>query len=271
MKEPVKIGHFFYGTALIVYGVQQFIYSNFRNVQFPAWQSYLPLLSIWAYLTGIGLVLAGVSIIIGKRGKEAALLVGGIFLFLFLFVHIPFELFGEVNSSLHLALWLDALKELALSGGAFVMAGSFQESSEQARIVAPLRFLEKLTPLGSTLFSIPMISFGIMHFLYADFVGTLVPTWWPDHLFWTYVTGVALIAAGTAIILKIRQGIIGLLFSIMLLFWVISLHIPRAIDEPFAARGNEVSSAFDALAFCGITWVIALRTLRRDLKEIFTK
>src|SRR6185312_15792659 len=96
-----KIGHSFYGIAIVAYGIQQFIYGNFRSVQLPAWQTHLPLLSAWAWLTGVGLIAGGVAIILNRKAKVASLLLGGGFLFTFIFVHVPYECWGEVNSSLH--------------------------------------------------------------------------------------------------------------------------------------------------------------------------
>lgn len=266
MNISLQIGRTFYGVAIVVYGIQQIFYGNFRSVQFPAWQSHIPWLVMWAMVTGIGLVAAGFAIILNKKGRAVSLYLGGIFLFLFLFVHVPFEIFGEVNSSAHLALWTNALKGLALSGGAFVMAASFTgDISERSAVV---RFLERFIPFGGIFFSFTMISFGIMHFMYGEFVSNLVPDWVPDHLFWTYFSAVTLIGSGVSIILKIRTGAIAMLMSIMLLLWVILLHVPRAIANPFNERGNELSSAFDALAFCGIAFVISLRNFRSDLNEI---
>lgn len=271
MKESILIGRLFYGLAMIVYGIQQVVYADFRNVQLPAWQSHIPILSLWSYMTGIGLVIAGAGIILEKKGRELSLALGGTFLFLFVFVHIPFEFFGEVHSSTHLALWLDALKELALSGGAFVIAGSFSTDREDSRQQAtPLKILEKMIPLGRLFFSIPMLCFGIMHFLYTDHVATLMPVWFPDPIFWTYLSGVALISAGLAIVLKIRLGIISMLLCIMIFLWFVLLHVPRALADPFISRGNELSSAFDALAFSGTALVIALRNFKSDFNELLT-
>lgn len=266
MNIFLQTGRTFYGFAMIVYGIQQVFYGNFRSVQFPAWQSHIPWLFMWAIVTGIGLAAAGLAIMVNKRGRKVSLYLGGIFLFLFVFVHIPFELFGEVNSSSHLALWTNALKGLALSGGAFVIAGSFHSHNSEKS--APVRFLERFIPFGGIFFSITMISFGIMHFMYGEFVSDLVPQWIPDHLFWTYFSAVALIGSGISIILKVRTGATAMLMSVMLLFWVIFLHLPRALENPFEQRGNEVSSVFDALAFCGIAFVISLRNFRSDLNEI---
>ena len=266
MKAFAKIGRAFYSIALIVYGIQQFIYGDFRQVQLPAWQSHLPLLPVLAYLTGAALIFVGGAALAGK-GRIPLLITGGIFLFLFLFVHIPFEIFGEENSSTHLGLWVSALKELALAGGAFIMASSYTET-EQTTSGALIRFLERIIPFGGVFFSITIISFGITHFMYADFVATLVPAWMPDHLFWTYFAAVTLIASGICIILKVRQGAVALLLALMLFIWVFTVHLPLAIKNQSVMRGNDLSSMFDALAFCGTALIISVRTLYIDLWEL---
>src|SRR4051812_9525369 len=97
-----------------------------------------------------------------------------------------------------------------------------------------------------------MIEFGYGHLLYTESVSTLVPVWVPGHIFWTYFAAGALIGSGVAIILKIKIELVSLLLSIMLFLWVILLHIPRAIADPYTANGNEITSVFEALAFSGI-------------------
>ena len=102
-----------------------------------------------------------------------------------------------------------------------------------------------------------IISFGIDHFLFAQEASTRVPSWIPGHLFWIYFGGVALIGSGIAIILKIKIELIAGLLGTMILSWFIILHIPRVIASPFADMGGEVTSAFIALAYSGIAFVIA--------------
>jgi uncharacterized membrane protein YphA (DoxX/SURF4 family) len=149
-------------------------------------------------------------------------------------------------------------KELALSGGAFVMAGSFSETSANVqKRPAFVKLLEKLIPFGGIFFSITMISFGIDHFLYTKHVVPLVPAWIPYPVFWTYFAAVALIGSGIAIVLKIKLDIIATLLGTMIFIWFIILHIPRAIAQPVADKGEEVASAFSALAFSGIALVVA--------------
>jgi uncharacterized membrane protein YphA (DoxX/SURF4 family) len=102
-----------------------------------------------------------------------------------------------------------------------------------------------------------MISFGLSHFYYTGTVADLVPGWIPAHLFWTYFAAIALIGSGIAIIIRFRVFLISNLLGLMIFIWFIILHIPRALVAPLANNGNEVTSAFSALAFSGIALVIA--------------
>lgn len=102
-----------------------------------------------------------------------------------------------------------------------------------------------------------MIVFGIEHFVYTPFVDTLIPDWIPWHRFWTYFGGVALIAAGAAIILKTRARLAANLLGLMIFCWFVLLHLPRGIASTAADNGNEWTSVFEALAFSGIAFVLA--------------
>ena len=102
-----------------------------------------------------------------------------------------------------------------------------------------------------------MISFGILHFLYAKDVSDYVPSWVPNRLFWTYLAGTGLLVSGLAIILKIKPRLAATLLGAMIFIWFIILHIPRVIVSPVAYMGSEVTSALIALAYCGIAFVIA--------------
>jgi len=223
----------------------------------PPLHSWIPGLRFWAYLGGAALIAVGAAIIFKTTARAAALVLGGILLALFCFYYIPYELIIDPNSK-YLGQWGDAEKELALSGGALLIGGSFPEGVVKFQKKNLLiRFLEKLIPYGGIFFSITMISFGIDHFLYTKNVATLVPSWIPHPVFWTLFAAVALIGSGIAIIVKIKLKLIATLLGTMIFLWFIVLHIPRAIALPFNNMGEEVTSAFSALAFSGIAFVIA--------------
>jgi uncharacterized membrane protein YphA (DoxX/SURF4 family) len=257
MEKLIKAGRIFYGVMITCLGAQQLFYADFRPVIFPPWSAAMPGLAFFAYLASAVLILAGLAIIFGKMAKEVSLYLGGLFLLLLFLAQVPFELIADPYSN-HLGVWSNALKELVLAGGAFAVTGSFpvDEVAGDKKLLL-IKLLEKLIPFGGVFLSVTMILFGIDHFLYADFVSKLVPMWIPGQLFWTYFAGVALIGSGIGIILKIKLKLVATLLGVMIFLWLIMLHIPRAIADPYGDKGNEVTSVFEALGFSGIAFVIA--------------
>ena len=259
METLTRAGRAFYGLGIAGIGIQQFIYADFRPVLLPQWPSWIPWLALWAYLAGAALIVTGAIIILSKNARKTSVVLGIAFLLFFFLFQVTYQLFIS-PFSFHFGLWTNPLKELAFSGGAFLIAGSYP----QQRLYTNKSFFETIAgliiPYGRIFFSITMIIFGIDHFLYTEFVATLVPEWIPWHVFWTYFAALALIGAGLAIILKFKLKLVGTLLGIMLFIWFVILHIPRAITDPYIDKGNEVTSVFEALAYSGIGFLIANMT-----------
>ena len=248
MKNLLLSGRCFFGIGIAGIGFQQFIYSDFRPVLLPYWSPSIPGLTALAYITGMALVLAGAIICISKKARIVSLVLGIFFFLLFLCFHVYYQIFLSPYS-FHLGLWTDPLKELALSGGAFIIAVSYPEEKSPAGS-------KLLLILGRVFFSVMLIAFGIDHFLYTEFVAKLVPGWIPGSIFWTYFAAVALIGSGVCILLKIMIRPVSILLGVMIFLWFVVLHIPRAIADPHIGKGNEITSVFEALAFSGIAFVI---------------
>ncbi|MVM33304.1 hypothetical protein GO755_24910 [Spirosoma sp. HMF4905] len=253
MKQLVRIGRAFYAIALFVYGCQQIYFGTFRDVFFSVYQNHLPFLNVFAWLFGLYLIVTSTLLVVSGAGKKAALLLGAVWLSLLLGTHMTYELISEPNKLYHLGLWTAPLKELALAGGAFVVAYSFE-----IPLTGKLMALEKIMPYGNLFFLYTITSFGISHIIYAEFLANTVPDWMANHLFWVNVTGIALTASGIAIILGIRVRIIALLLSLMIFLWFWLVHVPGALSNPVANRGNLLASAFDALAYSGVALLIGL-------------
>ena len=96
---------------------------------------------------------------------------------------------------------------------------------------------------------------GVQHFVYARFVAELVPSWIPPQLFWTYLTGVALIAGGAGMLLPRTARLAGAMSALMIFLWVLLLHIPRTIMLP--EHAFETAGAFEALALSGVALIVA--------------
>jgi uncharacterized membrane protein len=258
MEKLGSMGRIFYGLAIASTGVQQFFFKDFFQILFPPLPFQVPGLIYLAWLVAAFLIIAGLAIALFIRVKFFAYALACIFLFFFICCYIPFELFISPYNPIHLGLWINPLKEFAYAGGALAIACKIpDDTGNPGRKTKFIGFLDKLAPYGRIMFSITMTSFGLSHFYYTQTVQDMVPRWIPLHLFWTYFAGIALMGAGIAIILKFHIRLIGNLLGIMIFLWFICLHIPGALSSPLSDNGNEVTSAFSALAFSGIAFVIA--------------
>ena len=257
MEILAKIGRWFYGISLVGLAGQQFYYGSFHPVFVPPFPSQIPAQVVLVYLFSLFLIGAAVALVLVKKVRTTMLFLGGLLLTLFFFCHIPYELLCDPGAN-QIGNWNKALKDLSISGSAFILAGCFPDGlvgGQKDR--AFLRPLEALIPFGSFFYSIMLVIFGIEHFLYADGVQNLVPDWIPGHLFWTYFAAVALIGAGLAIIFRFKVKLIGILTGTMIFIWFLILHIPRAAVAPVTDKGNELSSVFESLGCSGIAFVIA--------------
>lgn len=108
---------------------------------------------------------------------------------------------------------------------------------------------QKLLVLGPLFFAAPMAVFASQHFTDSKSVSTIVPSWMPAHLFWTYFVGAALIAAALAIALKKQARLAATLLAVMLILFVLLLHIPNILAHPKNVLTWAV--AFRDLAFSG--------------------
>ncbi len=256
MKILSKTGRIFYGSAIAATGIQQLFFKDFFRILFPPLPYRIPGLIYLLWLVSILLFVTGTAICLNIQTKKFAYILGSVFLFLFIFSNVPYELFISPYSPIHLGVWIQPLKELAYAGGAFTIAS--QANTNTIKPKSPfIKILEKIAPFGRVMFSITMISFGVSHFYYTDTVENMVPAWIPLHRFWTYFAAIALIGSGISIVFMFRIKTFGNLLGIMIFIWFIIIHIPDAVANPVTNNGNEVTSMFSALAFSGIAFVIA--------------
>jgi uncharacterized membrane protein len=110
-----------------------------------------------------------------------------------------------------------------------------------------------------------MVIFGIQHFMYAQFLATLVMKWLPGHLLWIYFTGAFIVAAGLAITTTVQARIAGIMLGVMFLLWVLLLHAPRVLAN--LHNQDELTSLFVALGFSGSAFIFSRRLFRDVSRE----
>ena len=243
------LGRVFYAVGMAAIGVQHFVNADFVAVILPSYPEGIPGHVFLTCACGAGLALSGAAMALGGKARPAAILLGSALLAAIVLRDIPVQLAGNFRS---LGAWTNVFKALTLSGGAFVVAGTAPRANGSSLD----RFFVAFGCLG---IAVTVAVFGIDHFIYVEFVASLVPFWIPGHVFWTYFCGAALIAAGAGMLLRIQARLAAGLLGSIIFVWLLVLHIPRAIADPTGAHGNEWTSVFEALAFSGIAFILSRR------------
>lgn len=89
-----KTGSIFYGIAIAVMGFLTIYYNDFPYMLLPAGHPRQPWLIV---VSGIILILVGVSLVSGKKAKQVSLVFGSLLLAIFCFYYIPYELLVSKN------------------------------------------------------------------------------------------------------------------------------------------------------------------------------
>lgn len=247
MKHLLAIGRLFFGICIMGIGVTHFIFPGIRPIILPH-SSQVP--SVIGYLTGIVLILSGMLVSLGKRFGAISLLMGVVFLALFLFGHLPaFLSAGPSNSD----LWISLNKILALAGG-FLLIAAIDEPESENKI---LNSLLKFAPIGMYLYAMMLYNFSVAHIARMDSLSSLVPKYIPFPKFWTFMGGIALMGSAISIFTRYKTKQIMLLLSVVLFTWLLSLHLYYAIRFPKWKEGENFTGVITCLAFCGIALIIS--------------
>lgn len=108
MNTVLKFGRYLFAIPMAVFGIFHFLNASAMAGMVP-----LPGGEFWVYLTGLGFLLAAISIVIQKHDKLACLLLGIMLLIFALSIHLGPAIDGDQNSMTQF------LKDVALAGGAF--------------------------------------------------------------------------------------------------------------------------------------------------------
>ena len=262
VTKPLVIatGRAFFAIGLIGIGCQHFFFHQFIPDFVPPWPAWIHGSQFYVYLVGAIFVASGAAILFGFKARAASTLLAGLFLASVVLLHIPANILARTTS---LVLWSAAFETFTFAGCALVVAGALPETSVRRSSTSLIRASESLIPLGAYPLAIMVIVFGVDHFLYLRSVASLIPKWIPGPVYCTCFAGVALIAAGVAIIVRVKARLAATLLGVMLFIWVLILHIPRAIADPYSGIGSEWTSVFQALAWSGIAFILG-ETLGAD-------
>jgi len=131
----VTLSRFFLGIPAIVFGVEHFLHPTFEpgvplEKITPSW---IPGPLFLAYLTGAGLIACGACIVVNKKARLAAIVLGIVILLLVVFLYIPITVANpsDIDSGLN-----SLVDTLALSGTALVLADAIRERTMRVAAVS---------------------------------------------------------------------------------------------------------------------------------------
>jgi uncharacterized membrane protein len=127
--------------------------------------------------------------------------------------------------------------------------------------------MDRFLKLGRFLLALPMLIYPVFHFLYGPGVAMIVPPWIPWRLFWTYFTGVTIIAAGFSILFKRHAHVPAILLGIEIFLFVMLIHVFLIFHKPGDAWAEhllvnedipgELNNCFKDLGLSGAVFIFA--------------
>lgn len=116
MKNISAIGRILFGLPFVLFGINHFIMKEYYLGMLT---SFIPLGAYTIIITGILLIVAGISIMTQKYVRQSAVLLA-VLLFIFIVtIHIPHLINGNDRTVSLIAL----LKDISLMGGSILIAG----------------------------------------------------------------------------------------------------------------------------------------------------
>jgi uncharacterized membrane protein YphA (DoxX/SURF4 family) len=243
-------GRIFYGIGIAGIGGMHFFYKGIRPIIAPFPPEATANISILVYIMALYIVVSGLLIAVGRYVKPTALILAMFFLICLVLGHVPGRL---QNHPENIGFWTDAIKMLALSGGAFIAALAYPEEGQSVVFDK----LGEMAPLGIWFYAFMLCIFGIEHLLAAVPISKSVPKYIPWPVFWTYMAGVALVGTGLSFLIKFKVRQIGLLMASVLFLWLVMFHLYYAVRFPLFRDGDNIIGSFECLAFCGTVLLIS--------------
>jgi len=260
MRSIYKLGSIFFAVSIASFGVQNILWARHGDPVLPM-IPWLPGMPFLAYLTGIAFLAAGICMAFHVRAREAAVLLGILFLVFEIFLQIP----RAIEQPLDIGLRTLVFEDFTLCASALMLAGILATDNRDSGIWKDAK--TGLIQAGRFLFAASAIVFGISHFLIPKFIASLIPAWIPGSgLFWAYLTGIAFVAAGLSFATQWLSRWAGAMLGVMFLLWFLVLHLPRVMSYPRSHDPDEWSSAFIALGICGGAWIAATALSEKNLR-----
>jgi uncharacterized membrane protein len=252
-----RLGSISFALAISALGILHLLTSNFQNTRPDAEATMV--YAFLEFLFWAGLIVLSIGILLGNRPHVPAKVMGSL-MFIWIFIrHIPVLISDLTNP----AEWNFTCMALAICAGAFIVAGSSRGLLHtEGKFSGSIRCLP-LVQMGQILLGAALLILGFQHLYYAEFISSMIPFWIPLKIYCTWITGIALMLAGTSFLFNVKISPASFALSLMVLSWIIMLHLPRIISRP----GDLYEWIFGFQAMAIATGALTLFGMQRKLEK----
>ena len=112
-----KLARIIFALPFAIFGIFHFMNGNEMAALIAAW----PMAAIFVYISGAGLILGSIAIMLDKMARLASLLLAALLLLIIIFVHMPGM--GSEDPMVMQMSMTSVLKDFSMMGGALIVAG----------------------------------------------------------------------------------------------------------------------------------------------------
>jgi uncharacterized membrane protein len=187
---------------------------------------------------------------VDKYSTVAATLLGLMILSFVLLIHLP-KVAASPGDRIALAV---LLRDLSFSAGALAIGIAHGRKPGTA-------LTHKMTVALRLAVAIPILFFGIQHFLHPQYVPVVplnqtMPSWVPAPVLVSYTTGIALIALGLAVLVNWKSRVAAAWLGVFVFVMVVLVYLPMVVAKP-SDIGNGLNYLADTLAVSGTALLLA--------------
>ncbi|MEO8884861.1 MAG: hypothetical protein ABI367_02290 [Mucilaginibacter sp.] len=206
-KTCLTIGFLLFAITWIGTGTQHLIYIEFVTNLVP---KFMPARAFWVWVTGLGMLLAGISFLIRFKTSLAAIMLSIMMGFFIVLIHF-FKLRGSYGSW---TVWYRFIQDVSITGACLLITEK------------PL-----LVKTGRWFYALPVLLMGMAHFYYPEMVTARIPVYFPAKTFFNYVVGVLIMAMAGAVFLKYYTKQAALALAILLLAFALFYSGPPLVKN----------------------------------------
>ena len=239
-----------FAVALAIFGAEHFALIEALANMVP---SFVPWHLFWAYLVGVALIAASLSIATRILVRWSGLLFGVMMILFVAMLHLP----GAIATGARIP-WTIVFRESSFAGGGWVLSG--------VAMGASTRYGKGLITAGRFLIAIAAVVFGVLHFLHPTGLPVVplqkqMPAWLPASVVIDYLTGAFLVAAGVCFLLARKARMAATYLGAWILLLVAVIYVPVLVASlANAAIGTQIEGInyfADTLLFGGVVLSLA--------------